>query len=494
MNITAELTPLFLVVTLGFLAWGLWRARQRGKAALLIWLQGLMLVLPWVVFLLLLSFGIYLNIAGFILLLVVFTGIYIWVGRKARQVAEQESQARRSEPLQSSPAPMAGEAATPQGSAPPVMTAIPPLSSADLEAIRSIFSVDSFFATETIPYGEGAIFQGNLRLDPEGALERLTQKLQEAVGDRYRLYLVENSEEKPAVVVLPTSVVHQSTALGAKVLSVGLLIASVLSLLEVGANLAGFSVMTTPARWLQALPIAVGILATVVIHEVGHRWMASRYGVRLSPAFMIPTLGIGTLGTLNRIESPLPNRKALFDIAFAGPAAGGLVSLAVLILGLTLSAQSVGVLLPAAIFRSSILVGTLAKLVLGTDFQSEAIAVHPLVVVGWIGLGITALSLLPAGQLDGGRIVQAVYGRKTAGRTTFVTLIFLGISALSNLIALYWALLILFIAREPERPPLNEISETDGQRDALALLALFLMAMTLLPIAPALAGVLHFPN
>lgn len=88
--------------------------------------------------------------------------------------------------------------------------------------------------------------------------------------------------------------------------------------------------------------------------------------------------------------------------------------------------------------------------------------------------------------------MQAVYGRKTAGRTTLITLILLGIVALGNVIALYWALLILLLAREPERPPLNELTETNGQRDALALFALFWMIITLLPIAPALAGILNF--
>ncbi|MEN9279066.1 MAG: site-2 protease family protein, partial [Thermostichus sp. DG_1_5_bins_95] len=280
---------------------------------------------------------------------------------------------------------------------------------------------------------------------------------------------------------------------GAKILAGALLFFSFLATLEVGANLFGFRLLEAPGRWVEALPVSVGILSILLIHEAGHRWMAGKYGVRLSPAFVIPSFGIGTLGSLNRIESPVPNRKALFDIAFAGPAAGGLLSLLVLGVGLLLSGSG-GLYVPTNLFRSSILVGTLARLVLGGEFQSEVIAIHPLVAVGWIGLGITALSLLPAGQLDGGRIVQAVYGRKTAARATFVTLIALAVASISNVLALYWALLILFIAREPERPPQDEISETDGQRDALALLALFLMVMTLLPIAPALAGFLNFPN
>jgi len=106
-----------------------------------------------------------------------------------------------------------------------------------------------------------------------------------------------------------------------------------------------------------------------------------------------------------------------------------------------------------------------------------------LTVIGWLGLVITALNLMPAGQLDGGRIVQAIYGRKTAGRTTVATLIVLAI-ALANPLALYWAIVIVFLQRDLERPSLNELTEPDDARAALGLLVLFLMVATLLPLTP----------
>ncbi|MFT0799547.1 site-2 protease family protein [Synechococcus sp. R5-12] len=490
MNIAAEITPLFLLGTLAFLGWGFWRARRRGSLAVWVWLQGSLLLLPWVVFLGLLLLGIYLNFAGFLVLLLVFTGLYIAVGRKTRQLAQQELQARREQLArleEQGEAPSAGEAPL---EAPAVLQRI---SAEDLQAIQSIFGLDTFFVTETVPYGEGAIFKGNLRQEAEVVVPLLVEKLKEQVGSRYQLFLVEDPAEKPAVVVLPDPIVNYRASVGAQILAGALLVFSFVATLEVGANLLGFRLLDAPGRWVEALPVAAGIFAILLVHETGHRWMAGKYGVRLSPAFVIPSLGIGTLGSLNRIQSPVPSRKALFDIAFAGPAASGILSLLVLLAGLKLSGSE-GLYVPTEIFRSSILVGTLARLVLGSQLQAELVPIHPFVAVGWIGLAITALSLLPAGQLDGGRIVQAVYGRKTAARATFITLIALAVASFSNVLALYWALLILFIAREPERPPQDEITETDGQRDALALLALFLMVMTLLPIAPALAGFLNFPN
>jgi len=105
-----------------------------------------------------------------------------------------------------------------------------------------------------------------------------------------------------------------------------------------------------------------------------------------------------------------------------------------------------------------------------------------------LGLIITALNLLPAGQLDGGRIVQSIYGRKTAGRATAITLVILVIASLANPLALYWAVLILFLQRQQERPATNELTEPDDARAALGLLALFLTLATLLPLTPSLAG------
>ncbi|MEL7477032.1 MAG: site-2 protease family protein, partial [Cyanobacteria bacterium J06555_12] len=266
-----------------------------------------------------------------------------------------------------------------------------------------------------------------------------------------------------------------------------LLVATVGMVMELAANLFGFSLTVNPERWWETVPFATGVLGTLGLHEFGHRWMAGKYRVRLSPAFLIPTLGLGTLGSLNRIESPVPHRKALFDIAIAGPALGGLSSLVLLAIGLLLTGQPSDLYVPGVLFQSSLLVGGLSRSILGPQLQAEVVGIHPLVAVGWLGLLVTALSLLPAGQLDGGRMVQAVYGRKIADRTTFVSIAFLALAALGNQVALYWALLILLIARDTERPPQDEITETDSRRDVLALVALFAMAVMLLPVAPIVA-------
>jgi membrane-associated protease RseP (regulator of RpoE activity) len=212
--------------------------------------------------------------------------------------------------------------------------------------------------------------------------------------------------------------------------------------------------------------------------------------VRISLPFFIPSWQIGSFGAITRFESLVPNRTALFDISLAGPAAGGIVSLLMLIVGLLLSHDGSAFQVPVQFFQGSILVGTLARVFLGASLKATLVDVHPLTIVGWLGLVVTALNLMPAGQLDGGRIVQGIYGRKTARRTTIATLVVLGIVALANPanpLVLYWVIVILFLQRSLERPSLNEITEPNDTRAILGLLALFLMVATLIPLTPALA-------
>ena len=264
--------------------------------------------------------------------------------------------------------------------------------------------------------------------------------------------------------------------------------ATIATCLETAGLLLEFDFYNSLERFREVLPIALGILTVLGVHELGHWLLARRYKVRLSFPYFIPTWQIGSFGAITRFESLLPNRSALFDIAFAGPAAGGVVSLAMLITGLLLSHEGSLFKLPTQFFEGSILVGTVARVILGTALQQTVVAVHPLTILGWVGLILTAINLMPAGQLDGGRIVQAIYGRKTAGRTTAATIVVLAIASLVNPLALYWAIVILVLQRNLERPSLNELSEPDDTRAALGLLALFLMITILLPLTPSLAG------
>jgi Peptidase family M50 len=476
-------TDLILLAAMALLGWGLYRAIPLGKLGILAWSQSVVLMLPWLVLFGLMGAGISISLAGILFLLVSSVVAYILIGKRLRSLAAQMPPR-----ISVNPSP---ETDSDNATAPPLPAEIStetPVPAEDLKAMQNLFGVDTFFATETIPYQDGVIFKGNLRGDAEQVWSELTQQLTKTLADRYRLFLVANPEEKPVVIILPSRNDPKTTSLSQKILAGVLFGVTIATCLVTAGFLLEFDLFQHPERVRETLPIGLGLLSTLIVHEGGHRLMAQRHQVKLSWPFFLPALQLGSFGILNRFESLLKNRTVLFDVAIAGPAASGIYSLIVLIVGLLLSRPESLFKVPAVFLQGSILVGTLARVVLGDAVHANIVAVHPLVVVGWIGLVITALNLMPAGQLDGGRMVQAVYGRKVAGRTTFVTLIILGVASLVNPLALYWAALILIVQRDLERPSLNELSEPDDTRAALTLFALFLMISILIPLTPSVAG------
>ncbi len=498
-------TIALLLVAVGILGWGFYRAREFGKLGILAWLQSVALMSPWLLFFGLFAAGIYLNLVAVLLLFVASTGLYIYLGRQLRSSASDAVQVSRDPGELKSRSDENSSADSPPTPAKEVIKIVTspsvtneleiiPVPVEDLKAIKGIFGIDTYYATETIPYQDGVILKGNLRGDPEQVHSRLTASLQERLNDRYRLFLVENQDDKPVVIVLPSTNDPQPTTVSQKILAVVLLLATIATTLETGGLLLGFDFFNSPTRYLEVLPIAAGIWTVLGAGESVRRVVANRYDVPLSWPFFIPTWQIGSFGAIDRFESLLPNRKVLFDLAFARPAAGGIVALTMLVTGLLLSHPGSLFQIPAEFFTGSVLVGILAKLVLGSALQQQIVDVHPLVVIGWLGLVITAINLMPAGQLDGGRIVQAIYGRKIASRATLATFVVLAIASLVNPLALYWAIVILILQRNLERPSLNELTEPDDTRAALALLALFLMIMALLPLTPVLAERLGIGN
>jgi membrane-associated protease RseP (regulator of RpoE activity) len=522
------ITGLILLVATGILGWGFYRAQPYGKAGLLAWLQSVVLMAPWLLFFGLFAIGIYLNLVAILVLLLISTGLYIFLGNRIRAEGQALKRSSRFVNVEDPVKDGADSGSTTQSATSRAdvsngssrvsdsssddsvetqsserRSSFSSLSRAeissgarkssaisdeDLKSIQGIFGIDTFFVTETIPYQDGAIFKGNLRGDPDPIYQKLSESLAERMGDRYRLFLVEGPEGRPVVITLPSANDPVPTTTIQGVIAALLAVATFATSMETAGLFLGFDLFSTPDRALETLPIAGSILLILGVHELGHRWSARQHDVRLSPPFFIPTWQIGSFGALTRFESLLPNRNVLFDVAFAGPVAGGVLSLFMLVVGLLLSHQGSLFQVPTEFFQGSILVGTLARVVMGPALQEPLVDIHPLTIVGWLGLVITAINLMPAGQLDGGRIVQSIYGRKVAKRTTIATLIVLALATLANPLALYWAIVILFLQRDLERPSLNELSEPDDARAALGLLALFLMAATLLPLTPGLAG------
>ncbi len=485
-------TIALFMLALGILAWGYYRNRDLGKFGILSWLQSVVLMVPWLLCFGALSVGLYINLVGILLMLAISTGLYIWLGTQVRLAANDPQVAAKivenRMKYQAKQSIKAGEMG-----AQPLAIDLEAMNipDADLSGIKGIFGIDTFYATETIPYQQGAIFKGNLRGEAATVYRRLSDKLRDKVGDKYRLFLIPDPENRPVVVVLPSSNDPQPATIGQQILAAVMLVATIATSLEAMGAFLGFDFYEHTERIKEVLPLSLGIWTTLIAHEAGHQVVAKLRRVKIGLPFFLPTGQIGSFGAITRFESLVPDRSVLFDIAFAGPATGGLVSLVLLVLGLLLSHPGTGIEIPTQFLQGSILVGTIAKIVLGATLQQTLISIHPLAIVGWLGLIINALNLMPAGQLDGGRIVQAIYGRKTAQRATLVTLVILGFIAFfnpANLIILYWLVLVGFLQRALERPSLDEITEPDDVRAALGLVALFLMAATVIPFSPELAG------
>jgi membrane-associated protease RseP (regulator of RpoE activity) len=159
---------------------------------------------------------------------------------------------------------------------------------------------------------------------------------------------------------------------------------------------------------------AVSLLGILLVHELGHYIAARLHRVPASPPYFLPLPLVGLFGTLGAVitmNDRIRSRKALLDVGAAGPIAGMLVALPVLFLGLRLSEltpRSTGHYIQEG---QSILYWLMKRLVFGPIRADQDVQLHPMAFAGWGGLFLTMINLLPWGQLDGGHIAFALFGK-----------------------------------------------------------------------------------
>ncbi len=246
----------------------------------------------------------------------------------------------------------------------------------------------------------------------------------------------------------------------------------------------------TPAEaWLGGFWYSGSILAILGAHEFGHYFACRYYRVDTTLPFFIPfpLVLTGTLGAVIRIRSAIPGKRELFDIGIAGPIAGFVVVVPVLLVGMMLSNI---VAIPQDFqgleFGEPLLFSAAAWLVVGTPLDGWSINMHPMVFAAWFGMLATALNLFPIGQLDGGHISYAVLGRRSTFVTlgTFACLVGLTFFSLSWLV---WTVLAgaSILALGPRHPrTADEHVPLDPVRMRLALFAavMFVLCFTPAPI------------
>ncbi len=233
------------------------------------------------------------------------------------------------------------------------------------------------------------------------------------------------------------------------------------------------------------LLFSISLILILGAHEFGHYWASKRNGVRSTLPYFIPAPPVfiaGTFGAFIQIKQIIPNRRVLMEIGCAGPIAGFIVALPTLLYGLSLSKVSPLLGIEGVNFGSSLILNICAEWVLGVNPQSPDfnIQLHPIAFAGWIGMLVTALNLIPIGQLDGGHIVFALSPKQHEwlGRLFFVALFPLGYFWTGWF---FWAVMIALIGFKTT-PLLNETEELDTLHRALGVASIAIFLVTFIPV------------
>ncbi|MCE5295664.1 MAG: site-2 protease family protein, partial [Euryarchaeota archaeon] len=231
------------------------------------------------------------------------------------------------------------------------------------------------------------------------------------------------------------------------------------------------------------LTFALPLMAILGIHELSHYYMAKRHNVSASLPFFIPSIPpLGTMGAFISLRDPMPNRKALIDIGIAGPIGGLIVTIPVAIIGLVLTANGTptsGMISDEG--ATQVFYQLLYAALMLFVPVPENVSMHPVAFAAWVGFLVTAINLLPAGQLDGGHVARGFFGEnaKYISYITMVALFIMGFLYYTGWI-IFGLLVFLLGMKHPQ--PLNDISGIDLKRKVLGCAAIGILLITFVPI------------
>jgi membrane-associated protease RseP (regulator of RpoE activity) len=251
---------------------------------------------------------------------------------------------------------------------------------------------------------------------------------------------------------------------------------------------------------ISGLPYAFAILLILGAHELGHYYYAFKNKMYATLPYFIPFFFpgflLGTFGAFIKIKSPIPDKRALFDVGIAGPLAGLVVSIFFLIYGFATLPDLEGVIeyvsqihewspdgSGALTLGSSLMFRLIAQVFGGTHLPMYEMYHFPFIFAGWVGLLVTALNLMPIGQLDGGHISYALMGKKAKiiAIGAFIALALLNFYATNWIL---WTILILFVIKLKHPPTLNDSIELDQNRKILGWSSylIFILCFSPMPI------------
>jgi len=365
-------------------------------------------------------------------------------------------------------------------------------------------------------------YRGQIYGDTAEAYERLAEQLRPLqVTPTFR-----QDKDRHAVLLLPGILEPKPSN---PLINLILFVLTLLSVIVSGALFASDSLAATNIKDLllnlwhalpSGIPFAVSLLAILGAHEFGH-YLAGRYHhthVTLPYFLPFPLSPFGTLGAFIQLKEPPRNKRILMDIGIAGPLAGLVVAIPVLLYGLSLSTVEPIRMAPnqGFILEGNSLLYLFAKfLMFGRLLPSPSsygnlppvlywvryfftsqpvplggmdVMISPIAWAGWAGLLVTAINLIPAGQLDGGHLMYVLLGKRVRSLWPFILVILVLLGFVWTGWWL-WAALIFFLGRIYAEP-LDQITQLDPQRKVLAVLGIiiFFLVFTPVPLVQALAG------
>lgn len=344
---------------------------------------------------------------------------------------------------------------------------------AQLDGIFSVASVEVFPAPE-----QAIRFRGHLQQDSQMAFDELSRRFE----------LLEHTpmlarEDELDIVVAMPGVVRPKPS-------------------RAWINLALFAVTVMTTLWagslydggdlLSGAPFAFTLLLILGTHEFGHYFAARHHRAAVTLPYFIPMpawsplLNVGTMGAVIQLRSPIKDRKQLFDIGVAGPLAGLVVALPLLIYGLSTSPVQPTPTAPGYVIvqeGNSLLYLGLKYLIHGKILPSNGldVSINSVTFAAWFGLLVTNLNLLPMGQLDGGHIAYALWGRRAwwLARVMVGVLLLLGVGSWSGW--LLWAFMpLVFGLHHP--PPLDDHTPLDQRRKVLGMVMLVVFILVFIPV------------
>jgi membrane-associated protease RseP (regulator of RpoE activity) len=251
----------------------------------------------------------------------------------------------------------------------------------------------------------------------------------------------------------------------------------------VGAMMEGKNPFLSLGGFASGFPFSLTIMGILGIHELAHYFTGRKWGIAVTPPYFIPAPfpPIGTFGAVIRMKSAIPNRRALVDVGVSGPIAGFVVSVAACIVGLHMSTVvPVQDRLSGLVLGDSLLFKFLGWLMVGHLGPQQDILLSPIAFAGWIGLFVTALNLMPFGQLDGGHVLFAVSPKvhELLRRIRIPLLLLFGLTLWEGWFV--WAVLLFFIGGPHPYPDYME--ERLGRfRTALAAIGLVIFILCAIP-------------